>query len=700
MLQVACECGKQFRLREEDAGKRGRCSCGRVLNIPGASSSDTDSQGLPHDATYSNDQRRPELLESLRARQRLGQFVLIRKLGEGAMGEVWLAKDNRLGREVAIKVLPGELRHDRERLQRFEREAKLMAQLQHTHAVTVHQLGDDDNLLYMVIEYVDGGSLADQVDSSGPLNWREATQAIRDAAAGLAAAHKLSLVHRDIKPANLLRTSEGVVKVADFGLARASYQPSELTQQQGGVLGTPSYMAPEQWDGRPADARSDLYALVCSYYFLLTGKPPFEAENWLALGYQHRSESFPDPRRTATQTAIPEGVWRVLQRGSHKDPALRYQTAAELMADLERLLRFSDLPIADRSRAKPVPQSQPLLVRQDTHNAVVNRKRRSTSPVKSATVVGLVIGLSLLLYLMHWNRQTKVQPPSSQPIAGGPNAITKSETPLRSKTTGMEFILIQPGGFQMGSPESELNSSGVHYSDEVQHRVVITKPFRLGRDEVTQAQYVRVMDFNPSHFTDGDRSKLPVEQVSWFDAVMFCNRLSMLDKKTPAYDVTDPQYEGSSIKSATVTMLNGTGYRLPTEAEWEYACRAGTATAFYFGQNITTEQANYDGEHPYLSAARGSYRKKTVHVDLLRPNRWGLRNMHGNVSEWCWDIQGDYRSSVLSDPTGTSIGSTRVFRGGSWDHNAAHVRSAYRSWYDPAYRDRTLGFRVASHSVE
>lgn len=331
MLQLTCECGRKLQVDESYAGRRGRCkSCGRTLEVP--KTTETLDRHAVTERTRTTNGTREIPTESLRAHESVGQFLVLRKLGEGAMGEVWLAKDELLDRVVAIKVLPDDLRCDPDRLQRFEREAKLMAKLHHPHAVTVHHFCNDNNLLYLVMEHVSGGSLEDRVQATGALPWRVATRAIRDAASGLAEAHRLGLIHRDIKPANLLQTADGVTKVGDFGLARPVLQETQLTQQ-GGILGTPSYMAPEQWDGKPADVRSDIYALICSYYFLLTGKRPYDADNWLAMGLQHKSQPFPDPRETVPD--IPSVVAKILAFGSQKNTEKRYQTADELIADLD-----------------------------------------------------------------------------------------------------------------------------------------------------------------------------------------------------------------------------------------------------------------------------------------------------------------------------------------------------------------------------
>ena len=254
------------------------------------------------------------------------------------MGHVYLAHDPNLDRDVAIKVLPRELTADKERVSRFLREARLAARVRHPNTVEIHQVAVEAGLASIVMELVDGGSLEEIVAKRGAMPWREATRAIRDAAAGLGAAHEMGLVHRDVKPANLMRTCKGTVKVVDFGLVRTMQSPSQLTQP-GMILGTPVYMAPEQWMGREADARSDLYALVCTYYYLLTAKEPFAADSIPALGYQHRHEPFPEAEKVVPD--LPRAACRILARGSEKEPAQRFQSAAELIAALDKLLAMS-----------------------------------------------------------------------------------------------------------------------------------------------------------------------------------------------------------------------------------------------------------------------------------------------------------------------------------------------------------------------
>jgi len=248
-----------------------------------------------------------------------------------------------------------------------------------------------------------------------------------------------------------------------------------------------------------------------------------------------------------------------------------------------------------------------------------------------------------------------------------------------TNSIGMKLVLIPKGTFQMGSPPSEDGSQ----NDERQHKVMLTRDYYLGAFEVTQDQYLKVMGRNPSYFQgdevaerhpqtyrvvkEVDSSNHPVEQVSWEDAVEFCKKLSDFPEEKKA----------------------GRVYRLPTEAEWEYACRAGSKTAYSFG-----ESSQSLGDYAWFRVNN----KQTHPVGEKKANAWGLYDMHGNVWEWCSDWYGEYPKGAVSDPTGPREGSDRVYRGGGWDDEAAICRSTFRDWDDPSFRDCLNGFRVALSS--
>jgi formylglycine-generating enzyme required for sulfatase activity len=271
------------------------------------------------------------------------------------------------------------------------------------------------------------------------------------------------------------------------------------------------------------------------------------------------------------------------------------------------------------------------------------------------------------------------QPTTPTPTPAPAPAQQPAAPPQRPVPANM--VRIQGGTFTMGSPANEVDRD----DDEIQRQVTVSS-FYMGKYEVTQKEYQEIMGTNPSIFK-GDN--LPVENIRWYEAIEYCNKRSQKEGLTPAYSIS-----GTGDNRTVTWNKNANGYRLPTEAEWEYACRAGTTTPFNTGNNITTRNANYDGNNPYNNNAKGEYRQKTTPVGSFAPNAWGLYDMHGNVWEWCWDWYGAYSSGAQTDPVGASSESGRVYRGGSWGSYADLVRSAYRSSNAPSYRYDSLGFRL------
>ena len=254
------------------------------------------------------------------------------------------------------------------------------------------------------------------------------------------------------------------------------------------------------------------------------------------------------------------------------------------------------------------------------------------------------------------------------------------------------FVLVKGGTFTMGSPTSE----AWREIDEIQHTVELSD-FYMGKYEVTQREYHEVMGDNPSNFK-GDA--LPVENVTWYEAVLYCNAKSVQEGLTPAYAI-----DGESV----IWNREADGYRLPTEAEWEYACRAETTTPFNTENYISTGQANYYGTYPYmiethyfsqqeLETPPGEYRARTLPVGSFVPNGWGLFDMHGNVWEWCWDWYGEYSGGAVTNPTGAPTGTFRVYRGGGWNDFGKHLRSAYRAAAPPSNNSFNRGFRLVRNA--
>jgi len=267
-------------------------------------------------------------------------------------------------------------------------------------------------------------------------------------------------------------------------------------------------------------------------------------------------------------------------------------------------------------------------------------------------------------------------------------------------TANIEFdsmVLIPAGTFTMGRSENDEGEIGA--SELPQHSVTLTRSFYMGKYKVTQALYQLVMGTNPSHFKSavpgesGTPGRLPVEMVRWYDALVFCNKLSVMEGLSPAYSIsgsTDPAAWGTVPTSsdatwnAVVIVADSNGYRLPTEAQWEYACRAGTITAYNTGNTISDNTGWYTVNSAYM----------THQVGLKPANAWGLYDMHGNVYEWCWDWCEDYSSEAQTDPMGASSGTFRMLRGGSWGNAYEVLRSAFRDYEYPHYQSQSYGFRL------
>jgi len=295
-----------------------------------------------------------------------------------------------------------------------------------------------------------------------------------------------------------------------------------------------------------------------------------------------------------------------------------------------------------------------------------------------------------------WGAGANSAQDASQTAAPSPTpsdlVVKSTSVPAQVSSTAInvpeDFVLITGGTFKMGSPDSEAWRG----EDETTHSVTVSD-FYMSRYEVTQEEYQEMMGTNPGTFSG---EKLPVENITWFDALAYCNARSVKEGLTPVY----------TIDGQNVSWNRGAnGFRLPTEAEWEYAGRAGTTTPFNTQTSISAEEANYFGHYPYeieenyfsqgnLETKPGQYRQTTIAVGSFSPNAWGLYDMHGNVGEWCWDYYGPYNDVAQIDPTGSTSGSLRVYRGGGWNDFAKHLRSAYRAAMPANNSSYNLGFRL------
>jgi formylglycine-generating enzyme required for sulfatase activity len=611
---------------------------------------------------------------------------------------------------------------DEQTVERFRREVEAAAKLSHPNIVTAHDAEQAGDTHFLVMEFVEGISLAELVAKQGPLPVPQACGCIRQAALGLQHAHERGMVHRDVKPQNLMLTPAspiasapggGIVKLLDFGLARfvsETPQANALTRENA-VMGTPVYMAPEQaCDAHAAGIRADIYSLGCTTYFLLTGDPPFAGATAIEYLAKHLTQE-PTPIETL-RPEVPTEVAAIVRKMMAKKPEERYQTPAEVAQALE--------PFAEKSGdsatwpGATVPTNlaadhQPLALATiddpDRMKVQPGHKRRRLFLVALGLAGVLLSSVGLLVLTASSKPQTTGAVAAVSPSGANKQSSVTSTTgsqetratlpsgpspkfePLPGKeyitnSIGMRLVKVPAGKFMMGSPRDE----NQRQTDEDQHEAEITRPFYLGIFTVTQEQYEKVMKSTPSWFSATglgtakvkgmDTRHFPVETVGWFEANDFCGKLSAF----------------------TEEKKSGRSYRLPTETEWEYSCRGGATTysPFHFGNTLTSDLANFNGNSPYPDTAKkGAWLERPTTVGSYKPNGFGLYDMHGNVWQWCADWYGPYDPSKRKDPTGPDNGTARVLRGGNWSSVGRYCRSAHRYRSDPGYRTNLyFAFRV------
>ncbi len=568
-----------------------------------------------------------------------GRYCILRLLSDaGGMGVVYEARDGSLGDVVVIKqsrfsnieaLRPNpnfkgssdvSLLAELADLQKdFEREAKLLRRLRHQAFPTVFDyFKTAEGEQFLVMELIHGDDLEELLQKQRPtvqqaLDWADQ---ILDALHYLHTNFEEPVFHRDIKPQNLKLRPNGKITLLDFGLAKGAVDG--MSKPMGSVPGGSENYAPlEQSNGVGTDERSDLYSLAVTTHHLLTGQRPPKA----GVRAMQKLMSQPDPLQPAHELnrLVTPVVSACLQQAAAIEPDQRFASAAAMRAALKAARTAATEPVQPTTTHRTVAPTPPPV-----------QRNRFEIPLAPPT--------------------PKFDVPPERIVQAKPLAPESLRPPIVNLKGGvkLELLPIPGGAFDMGSNE---------YDDEKPiHRVTVA-PFYLGKFQVTQAQWLAVMGGeNPSRFKGDD---LPVERVSWEDAVRFCETLSA---------------------------QTGRVFRLPSEAEWEYACRAGSSGKWCFGddEKLLKQYAWYDENS-------GS---KTHPVGQKRANEFGLFDMHGNVWEWCADWYGDYASSNQTDSSGPTTGKSRVLRGGSWYNYSRNCRSAVRVNYSPGYRLVNVGFRV------
>lgn len=684
---------------------------------------------------------------------RLNGYRILRKLGEGGMGLVFEAEDIDLNRRVALKVMRPEVATHRASRARFLREAKAAAAVEHAHIVPIFRIGEENGVPFIAMPFLKGEPLDArlkrsrlQLDEILAIGWQTAS--------GLAAAHERGMIHRDVKPANvwLSLDTEGHidVKILDFGLARSAEDDIKITST-GAVIGTPAYMSPEQANAENVDHRADLFSLGAMLYEMATGQRPFKGRSFAAI---LASLSLDTPAQPLTlNPKLPSALAKLIMKLLEKDPVHRPQSASEVVEVFRQIspdgatrakpasatvdVGIHTTQRVEKSRAARSATSSTAGAVQTkiqkgsrdwtgkAPSAGNASKTRSTQSSSRWILIGaavIIVGAGVGYFALKDNKKPtlssvpeggsdkvdpkleqgskpdptkfakvdpsqkddpkvvakidpeKVKPDQKQPVEQEPKKIKDDILTFDlGNNVKLELIKINAKGksFQMGSPIDEpFRAKPKPFKDfgfdpEFQHNVSFNHDWYMGKFEVTQLQYEAIMGYNPSN-SSCKGSNRPVDSVSWKDAEVFINKLN-------------EKFKGRKLK-----------FRLPTEAEWEYACRAGTKTAYFFGETITNDQAHFgDNTTKVASMPVGSF----------KPNTFGLYDMHGNVQEWCEDVYGDYKDAPndgkAPTPKPLRQGSTEcVLRGGHWSAGEGELRAAHRAHINQATTSSHNGIRV------
>jgi eukaryotic-like serine/threonine-protein kinase len=612
------------------------------------------------------------------------------KLGAGSFGTTYLAKDSlyqSFVKKVVVKHLQPPPNSFDIALKFFQREAEVLSKLgnEHPQIPTLVDSFDEDNNFYIVQEWIDGDTLSNILTYGKRLTQKDTIDLLIEILEPLKFCHDEGTIHRDLKPANLMRRrSNGQLVIIDFGAVREVGQLTLMTNGQervGSGIGSPGYASPEQCAMFPFPVlASDIYAVGSIGIQAMTGLPPAR----IVTHFEEIPKWWEVPDRSS---ATPEFT-EILNKMLAFSPKARYQNASEALKALKTITsKYSSITGTQSIKVFPTPTQQlraTLLPKITQPHTIIQVAPSLVDISHSSGFVSHAGKLSQEVFDFETAKLEKISPKKVE-FAQESEWFFREEQSTRTveengkwqlkkirsqaehfiedlgEDIKLEMVYVPAGSFTMGSEE--------HDSEKPRHEVNVPS-FYMGKYQVTQEQYLRIMGESPSKWQD---AKLPVEQVSWNDAQVFCQKLNT---KT------------------------GKKYRLPSEAEWEYACRANTNTPFYFGETISTELANYNGNYIYQSGTKGVYREQATSVGSFPANAFGLHDMHGNVWEWCED---KWHENYQGAPTngsawvnGTSIDPQikRILRGGSWYFNPSTCRSAIRNWWWESFRGNNFGFRI------
>jgi formylglycine-generating enzyme required for sulfatase activity len=653
------------------------------------------------------------------------------------MAVVYLGHDPSFRRDVAIKVLPRETMEDPTVYARFQSEARVIGSLEHPAIVPVYDYGEENGQPFLVMRYLNGGSLASRI-KAGPLPIPETAKVLVRIGSALEAAHEKGIVHRDLKPANILFDQYGEAYLSDFGIAKLSEATTTLTGSS--ILGTPAYMSPEQITGEgKVDGRSDIYALGILLFEMLTGSRPFKADTPSQMMMMHLAAR--TPRIPEERTDIPDGVNLVLGRAMDKNPGSRFQKASELVSAFS-VVTTGGKPSSgsDPQTGKAAPEAATYVYPESgrilpSHKRLMDHGRKAEDRNrKPSRKIWALIGISAVLIPSLIFLAVRSLAPGTPAVVGGkasqtpslfignPLTSTPTVTLVHSRTPfptpprvanpgdiwvspadGMNLVFIPAGEFLMGFNEGDPAAP----ADAKPQRKITLNGYWMDRLEVTNemfAAFVEATGYITDSETKGESLVFDEKVLDWVSVPGAYWRDPRGDGKGISDLQTHPVVQVSWTDA--VSYCGWAGRRLPSEAEWEKAARGTDGRKYPWGNNpLNGKRANFadrqigilsyanlsvDDGYKYTAPA-GSY------PDGASP--YGLLDMAGNVHEWVSDWYSDkyYSEMAEANPQGPSDGEKRVFRGGAWLYGATALQSAYRNKGSPlGGRNGAIGFRCAA----
>jgi formylglycine-generating enzyme required for sulfatase activity len=588
------------------------------------------------------------------------RYRALKLLGQGGFGKTFKAVDEDQPRKplCVIKQFAFSNNHPETRqiaLKLFYEEAQHLEALgKHDQIPELLAYFDVEGQPYLVQQFIDGQDLEQELATAGTFNQAKIRELLESLLPVLDFLHHQSppVIHRDIKPANIIRRrSDGGLVLVDFGAAKQATQ--SMLAKTGTAIGSAEFAAPEQARRKPVFA-SDIYSLGVTCIYLLTQVSPFDLFDLSTDAWVWRDYLVDNP--------VDEKLGKVLDKMIANSLSQRYRSAEDILSvlglKLDRHDSFTENPsLHNPQLIKPVTP----IDRSTSGKSGRHKFNFETVQVEATTKKEFVTQKEIVTQTGFMGFKKKVKVEKQVAVEKQHVNITRipGEAEYITEDLGngikLAMVYIKAGSFEMGSNERD--------TEKPIHRVNIS-PFYMGKYTITQQQYQAIMGTNPARFK-GDNC--PVERVSWNDAIEFCQKLSQ---------------------------NTGKQYTLPSESQWEYACRAGTTTPFHCGETITTDLANYNGNYAYDPS--GKYRQQTTKVGDFPPNAFGLYDMQGNVWEWCLDTWHENYNGAPRDGSKwiNNDNCTHLLRGGSWNLNPDYCRCASRYRFARDNRTYVIGVRV------